>query len=373
MQCEAFCNAASMCRAYETTVDTHAHIDADNGVEHVAGECITYMEVNNYEEETTVAGNRQCYAKIDAASVGIGSYERSQANDWRFVDGANTFFMYKDTSIGGRWKVTAARSARADQVYYWGPDATSAEAVDGPPPAARWTAGEAAAGAVPPSLITCGAGVKSCSGGTYRFMAKAFQLGSTYEVPAAYALQQFTIPGSTIADGACATVVNSAGGNDQRLTENGGILNQVSRCAGQGSVAWVSARWAPCASSRTRGSQRRVRCMGQCVLGAVRVVAHQRVAANQPSPHPSPPPPPTNPHLTSAGAVQVLQWADFRPDLHRRGRRHRHRPLRRRGHAVQCVRRQHVQHRDVRPEHRVRRQHTLQRAHQRLCPERVPL
>jgi hypothetical protein len=233
-QCKALCNAAGACRAYETTVDTHTHIDADNGVEHIAGDCKMYMAVNNYEEETTVAGNRQCYAKIDAASVGIGSYERSQANDWRFVDGANTYFLYKDgTGIGARWKVTASQSATADQVYYWGPDASSAEAVDGPPPAARWTTGEAAAGAVPPSLITCAIGQASCSGGTYRFMKKAFQLGSTYEVPVAYALQQFTIPGGTIADGACTTVANSAGGNDQRLAENGGILNQYKCCDGQ--------------------------------------------------------------------------------------------------------------------------------------------
>jgi hypothetical protein len=126
-------------------------------VEHIAGDCKIYNAVNNYEEETTVAGNRQCYTKIDVASVGVGSYERSNANDWRFVDGANTYFMYQDgTGIGARWKVTASLSATADQVYYWGPDASSAETADGPPPADRWTAGEAAAGAVGPSLITCG-------------------------------------------------------------------------------------------------------------------------------------------------------------------------------------------------------------------------
>jgi hypothetical protein len=64
-------------------------------------------------------------------------------------------------------------------------------------------------------------------------MQKVFQLGATYEVPVAYASEQFAIPGGTIADGACTTVVNSAGGNDQRLAENGGILNQFKCCNGQ--------------------------------------------------------------------------------------------------------------------------------------------
>jgi hypothetical protein len=214
-QCKALCDASGVCRAYETTVDTHAHIDADTGVEHIAGDCTLYSGVNNFVDVTTTAGNRQCYTKIDGATVGAGDgattgiYSKIGANDFQMVDGSNTFFMYKD-SADSRWKITSSATATTDQVYYWGPDSASAHAgVEGPPPASRWTAGEAAFNTAPPSVVTCAAAPSSCIGGTYQFMLKASQLGATYEVPEQYTTASFNIGATTsevIADGACTTL-----------------------------------------------------------------------------------------------------------------------------------------------------------------------
>jgi hypothetical protein len=261
-ECKALCDADATCAAFETTVDTHTHIDVDTGVEHIAGACDLYTTVNNYVDVVTVAGNRQCHVRYDSPTVGVGTFVKEATNEYKLTDTGSSpaidYYMYKGDA-DGRWRIAPSTSAANDDVFYWGPDSasihqdTEGATVDGPPPADRWTAGNGASGTVPPSQLTCAARMAPCLGGTYRFMAKASQLGSTYEVPANYVANPITATvdagvaidyvigsaGVQMLDGVCSTIDSPVAHSqlyDAQLT------HQYKCCDGQmyGAIATMS-------------------------------------------------------------------------------------------------------------------------------------